>query len=54
MVANRGEDPKILALRWDRYLFLKANHDFVNDRAFQERFSGSRESSLALSSSRYF
>jgi protein-L-isoaspartate(D-aspartate) O-methyltransferase len=32
MVANRGEDPKILALRWDRYLFLKANHDFANDR----------------------
>ena len=32
MVANRGEDPKILAMRWDRYLFLKANHDFVNDR----------------------
>jgi len=32
MVANRGEDPKILAARWDRYLFLKANHDFVNDR----------------------
>ena len=32
MTANRGEDPKILALRWDRYLFLKANHDFVNDR----------------------
>ena len=32
MAANRGEDPKILALRWDRYLFLKANHDFANDR----------------------
>jgi protein-L-isoaspartate(D-aspartate) O-methyltransferase len=32
MVANRGEDPKILAMRWDRYLFLKANHDFINDR----------------------
>jgi len=32
MAANRGEDPKILALRWERYLFLKANRDFANDR----------------------
>jgi protein-L-isoaspartate(D-aspartate) O-methyltransferase len=32
MVENRGENPKILAARWDRYLFLRANHDFVNDR----------------------
>jgi len=32
MVQNRGEDPRILALRWDRYLFLRANRDFVNDR----------------------
>ena len=32
MVQNRGEDPKILAMRWERYLFLKANHDFANDR----------------------
>jgi protein-L-isoaspartate(D-aspartate) O-methyltransferase len=32
MVQNRGEDPKILAMRWERYLFLRANHDFVNDR----------------------
>ena len=28
MVENRGENPKILAARWDRYLFLKANTDF--------------------------
>jgi protein-L-isoaspartate(D-aspartate) O-methyltransferase len=28
MVENRGEDPKILAARWDRYLFLRANTDF--------------------------
>src|SRR6266576_1558397 len=28
MVENRGENPKILAARWDRYLFLRANHDF--------------------------
>jgi len=32
MVENRGESPNILAARWDRYLFLKANHDFVNER----------------------
>ncbi len=32
MKTNRGEDPKILAMRWDRYLFLLANHDFVNTR----------------------
>ena len=32
MVDNRGENPKILAARWDRYLFLKNNRDFVNDR----------------------
>jgi protein-L-isoaspartate(D-aspartate) O-methyltransferase len=32
MVENRGEDPKILAARWDRYLFLKSNRDFANDR----------------------
>jgi protein-L-isoaspartate(D-aspartate) O-methyltransferase len=31
-VENRGEDPKILAARWDRYLFLRANNDFVNAR----------------------
>src|SRR5262245_27894385 len=31
-VENRGENPKIRAARWDRYLFLRANHDFVNDR----------------------
>ena len=24
MVENRGENPKILAARWDRYLFLQA------------------------------
>src|SRR5262245_22038906 len=32
MVENRGENPKILAARFDRYLFLKANRDFANDR----------------------
>jgi protein-L-isoaspartate(D-aspartate) O-methyltransferase len=32
MKTNRGEDPKILAMRWDRYLFLLANRDFVNPR----------------------
>jgi protein-L-isoaspartate(D-aspartate) O-methyltransferase len=32
MRANRGEDPRILAMRWDRYLFLLANRDFVNAR----------------------
>jgi len=32
MVENRGENPKILAARWERYLFLKANRDFANDR----------------------
>jgi protein-L-isoaspartate(D-aspartate) O-methyltransferase len=31
-VENRGESPKILAARWDRYVFLRANHDFVNAR----------------------
>jgi len=31
-VENRGENPKILAARWDRYLFLRANNDFVNAR----------------------
>src|ERR1043166_7037393 len=28
MVENRGENPKILSARWDRYLFLRANTDF--------------------------
>ena len=32
MIENRGENPKILAARWDRYLFLRANRDFANDR----------------------
>jgi len=32
MVENRGESPKILAARWDRYVFLRANHDFANER----------------------
>ena len=32
MVENRGEDPKILSLRWERYLFLRGNRDFVNER----------------------
>jgi protein-L-isoaspartate(D-aspartate) O-methyltransferase len=31
-VENRGENPKILAARWDRYVFLRANNDFVNAR----------------------
>jgi protein-L-isoaspartate(D-aspartate) O-methyltransferase len=37
MVENRGESPNILAARWDRFLFLRANNDFVsprNGRAF--------------------
>ena len=32
MKMNRGEDPKILTMRWDRYLFLLANRDFANAR----------------------
>src|SRR5262245_6153957 len=32
MVENRGENPQILAARWERYLFLKANRDFANER----------------------
>jgi protein-L-isoaspartate(D-aspartate) O-methyltransferase len=32
MVANRGEDPRILAARWERFLFLRGNNDFVNAR----------------------
>ena len=31
-VENRGENPKTLAARWDRYVFLRANNDFVNAR----------------------
>jgi protein-L-isoaspartate(D-aspartate) O-methyltransferase len=31
-VENRGENPKILSARWDRYLFLRGNNDFVNAR----------------------
>jgi protein-L-isoaspartate(D-aspartate) O-methyltransferase len=31
-VEHRGENPKILAARWDRYVFLRANNDFVNAR----------------------
>ena len=31
-VENRGENPKSLAARWDRYVFLRANNDFVNAR----------------------
>ena len=38
MVANRGEDPKILAMRWERYLFLRGEQGFRrttrNGRAF--------------------
>jgi len=29
-VENRGEHPSILAARWERYVFLRANNDFVN------------------------
>jgi protein-L-isoaspartate(D-aspartate) O-methyltransferase len=32
MAANRSENPGILALRWDRYVFLLKNNDFVNAR----------------------
>jgi protein-L-isoaspartate(D-aspartate) O-methyltransferase len=32
MVENRGENPKILAARWDRYVFLRGNNEFVNAR----------------------
>jgi len=28
MVENRGEDPKALSMRWDRYVYCKANRDF--------------------------
>src|SRR5258705_1497652 len=31
-VENRGENPKLLAARWDRYVFLRGNNDFVNSR----------------------
>ena len=31
-VENRGENPRILAARWDRYVFLRANNDFINAR----------------------
>jgi protein-L-isoaspartate(D-aspartate) O-methyltransferase len=31
-IENRGESPKILAARWDRFVFLRANNDFVNPR----------------------
>lgn len=31
-VEHRGENAKVLAARWDRYVFLRANHDFVNAR----------------------
>ena len=31
-VENRGENPKILSARWDRYIFLRGNNDFVNAR----------------------
>jgi protein-L-isoaspartate(D-aspartate) O-methyltransferase len=37
MVENRGEDPKTLAMRWDRYVFCKGNRDFysqANERSF--------------------
>jgi len=32
MVENRGENPKILGARWDRFVFLRGNRDFVNER----------------------
>jgi len=31
-VENRGENPRILAARWDRFVFLRANNDFINAR----------------------
>ena len=31
-IENRGEKPHILAARWDRYLFLRGNNDFINAR----------------------
>jgi protein-L-isoaspartate(D-aspartate) O-methyltransferase len=31
-IEHRGENPRILAARWDRFLFLRANNDFVNAR----------------------
>jgi len=37
MVENRGEDPKALSMRWDRYVYCKANRDFysiANERSF--------------------
>jgi protein-L-isoaspartate(D-aspartate) O-methyltransferase len=37
MVENRGEDPKVLSPRYDRYLYCKAGHDFYsigNERSF--------------------
>jgi protein-L-isoaspartate(D-aspartate) O-methyltransferase len=37
MVENRGEDPKALGMRWDRYVYCKANRDFyslANERSF--------------------
>src|SRR5262249_8889706 len=37
MVENRGEDPKYLSARWDRYVYCKSNNDFYslnNERSF--------------------
>jgi protein-L-isoaspartate(D-aspartate) O-methyltransferase len=37
MVENRGEDPTALSMRWDRYVYCKANNDFYslnNERSF--------------------
>ena len=37
MVENRGEDPKALSMRFDRYVYCKAGHDFYsigNERSF--------------------
>ena len=31
-VDNRGENPKVLAARWDRFVLLRANNDFINAR----------------------
>ena len=29
---NRGEDPNALDMRWDRFVYCRSNHDFVNPR----------------------
>ena len=43
-VENRGENPRILAARWDRYVFLRANNDFINARNGRAFLLTSRDS----------